>query len=123
MVQRYLYLVVVRCGKAHLVKVTIADIESFCVTRKKRTGNADFFVITEQTIRVIEFKCQANNCGNRCKRNVRLSKVSRIPITSSPSHLPLQTTPRSGIEPASEPASGLVSAKQGISLPTANLGK
>ncbi|CSC11815.1 Uncharacterised protein [Vibrio cholerae] len=49
--------------------------------------------------------------------------VRRIPRTSLPSHCPLQTTPKSGIEPASEPASGLVKAKQGISLPSAKRGK
>ena len=44
-------------------------------------------------------------------------------MTSLPSHIPLVTIAASGIAPASEPASGLVKAKHGMSVPTAKRGK
>ena len=43
-------------------------------------------------------------------------------MTSSPSNSPLQTMPRSGMAPASEPASGPVRPKQGNSEPSASPG-
>jgi len=46
-----------------------------------------------------------------------------MPSTSLPCHRPLQTTPLSGIEAASEPAHGLVSAKAGTSMPLARRGR
>ncbi len=45
-----------------------------------------------------------------------------MPTTSSPFHSPRQTTPVSVIAAASDPACSLVSAKAGISLPSARRG-
>ena len=53
----------------------------------------------------------------------RLSQLSSIPNTSLPSNCWRQIIPVSGIEPASDPASGLVNAKQGISCPFARRGR
>ena len=44
-------------------------------------------------------------------------------MISRPSKTPLQTTPVSGMEAASLPASGPVRAKQGISRPRARRGR
>ena len=52
-----------------------------------------------------------------------LSQFILRPKVSLPSHFCLQMIPTSGMEEASDPAHGLVSANAGIALPEANSGR
>ncbi|WP_242495209.1 hypothetical protein [Salinicola tamaricis] len=93
--------------------VAAADLHAFGLSRAQRTADPDIALAAfEQVVRVEHAEGQTDHGGDRRRVIQRFSKVSLRPSTSLPSCMPRQTIPTSGIEVASLPARGPVSAKQ-----------
>ena len=104
-------------------QVPAADLDARQVGRHQRDRDADLVALADEMIGIVELEGEPDHGRDRAERDVALVPVE--PDAERPRGLasvPRQTTPESVIAAASEPASGLVSPKQGISLASASRG-
>ena len=98
-----------------------ADLDARGITRNQRAGDAAIdFDIAEQVIGILETEGKTDQGRHRRQRDVALHPVQRRPSTSLPSIMRFSTMPSDCVAAASDPASGPVRAKHGISSPSAS---
>ena len=94
--------------------VALADLDAGRVAGHQRQGDAEVFLLAEQVLRIVQPEGQPDEGRHRAEGDVAL-----LPVEPNAEHLvhpairPRQTTPRSGMAPASEPASGPVRREAG----------